>query len=73
MKMTIGTTMINRNHDENMFSRNSNDTRSSRPQLGLQLFSPVVGKYTIANTSGNKPRFPEEKLTSGNIRGVGER
>lgn len=56
---------------------NSNDARSSRPQLGLQLFSPVrryiVGKYTIAEPSGNKPRFPEEKLTSGNIRGVGER
>lgn len=72
--------MINRNPDENMlnaFSRNWNDTRSSRPQLGLQLFSPtrryIVGKYTIADPSGNKPRFPEEKLTSGNIRGVGER
>lgn len=70
MKMTIGTTMINRNHDENMFSRNSNDTRSSRPQLGLiQSWENTQ----LRNTSGNKPRFPEEKLTSGNIRGVGER
>lgn len=62
MKMTIGTIMINRNHDENMFSRNSNDTRSSRPQLGLQLFSPVVGKYTIAEHEWKQAAFSRGKV-----------